>query len=41
MSKADAKKAGEKADTLKPRLPRGFVDRREDEIAALRSCGAV
>ncbi|GJD55323.1 histidine--tRNA ligase [Methylobacterium dankookense] len=34
MSKADAKKAGEKGDTLKPRLPRGFVDRREDEIAA-------
>ncbi|MFC6050298.1 ATP phosphoribosyltransferase regulatory subunit, partial [Methylobacterium hispanicum] len=35
MSKADAAKADpKKADTLKPRLPRGFVDRREDEIAA-------
>jgi histidyl-tRNA synthetase len=30
MAKADSNKA----DTLKPRLPRGFVDRREDEIAA-------
>jgi histidyl-tRNA synthetase len=30
MAKADSTKA----DTLKPRLPRGFVDRREDEIAA-------
>jgi histidyl-tRNA synthetase len=30
MAKADSNKA----DTLKPRLPRGFVDRRADEIAA-------
>jgi histidyl-tRNA synthetase len=30
MAKADPKKA----DTLKPRLPRGFLDRREEEIAA-------
>ncbi|WP_443189802.1 histidine--tRNA ligase [Methylobacterium sp. Leaf94] len=30
MAKADSTKA----DTLKPRLPRGFVDRRADEIAA-------
>jgi histidyl-tRNA synthetase len=30
MAKADSTKA----DTLKPRLPRGFVDRREHEIAA-------
>jgi len=30
MAKADS----HKADTLKARLPRGFVDRREDEIAA-------
>src|SRR3954470_22763634 len=30
MSKADANKAA----TLKPRLPRGFLDRREEEIAA-------
>lgn len=29
-----AKAESNKADTLKPRLPRGFVDRREDEIAA-------
>ena len=35
MAKADSKKADSgKADTLKPRLPRGFVDRRADEIAA-------
>ena len=33
MSKPDTPKA-EKADTLKPRLPRGFVDRRAGEIAA-------
>src|SRR6476620_5351479 len=30
MSKAESKKA----ETLKPRLPRGFLDRREEEIAA-------
>ncbi|GJE61462.1 histidine--tRNA ligase [Methylobacterium trifolii] len=30
MSKAD----GTKAETLKPRLPRGFLDRRADELAA-------
>ncbi|MDB5644859.1 histidine--tRNA ligase [Methylobacterium sp.] len=29
-----AKAESNKADTLKPRLPRGFVDRRADEIAA-------
>ncbi len=29
MSKAESR-----ADTLKPRLPRGFVDRRAEEIAA-------
>ncbi|CAA2101334.1 Histidine--tRNA ligase [Methylobacterium bullatum] len=35
MAKADPKKADSpKADTLKARLPRGFVDRRADEIAA-------
>ncbi|AWN34947.1 histidine--tRNA ligase [Methylobacterium radiodurans] len=35
MSKAEAQKADpKKAGALKPRLPRGFVDRREDEIAA-------
>ncbi|GEP02878.1 histidine--tRNA ligase [Methylobacterium oxalidis] len=33
MSKAEKAKA-EKADTLKPRLPRGFLDRRADELAA-------
>ena len=35
MAKAESKKADPtKADTLKARLPRGFVDRRADEIAA-------
>ncbi|NEU10732.1 histidine--tRNA ligase [Methylobacterium sp. BTF04] len=35
MAKADSSQnSPKKADTLKPRLPRGFVDRREDEIAA-------
>lgn len=35
MSKGDTPKAeNAKADTLKPRLPRGFVDRRAEEIAA-------
>src|SRR5438128_1544229 len=33
MSKAETPKA-EKAEILKPRLPRGFVDRRAGEIAA-------
>jgi hypothetical protein len=33
MSKAETPRA-EKAETLKPRLPRGFVDRRAEEIAA-------
>ncbi len=34
MSKPETAKAESRAEILKPRLPRGFVDRRADEIAA-------